>query len=167
MKKNYLMAIFTLCTICLNAQNFGVRAGADFATAKVKFEGLSISENETGFYIGLFTKIELSETFKIRPEANFIGIKDLEQIQIPLLAEVNLSDKFSVLVGPSFSFLLDSDEESKSLNLAADLGLSYNISENFFIETRYNLPLSNLAEDNEFDASIKLSAFQVGIGYMF
>jgi len=167
MKKIILMAIIAASSLGVNAQKFGIKAGVDFATAKAKFEGLTISENQTGFYVGVFTTIAASETFNIRPEVNYISIKDLDQIQVPILAEIGLSDKFNLLAGPSFGFLLNIEEGTKSFNFGADLGLSYTISENFLVEARYDLGLSNLSDDNEFDASLKLSGILVGIGYMF
>ncbi|GGD45942.1 hypothetical protein GCM10011361_11130 [Muriicola marianensis] len=151
----------------MNAQSIGVRAGADFATAKADFDGIKISDNETGFYLGLFTEIEAAETLNIRPEINYISIKDLDQIQVPVLAQFGLVDKFNVVAGPSFGFLLNTEEGEKSFNFGAALGLSFDFSENFLVEGRYTLGLSNLVEDNEFDASLKLSGFQLGLGYKF
>ncbi len=167
MKKIIFTAIFATVMLTMNAQSFGVKAGADFATAKADFDGFKVSENETGFYLGVFTKIKVSESFNVRPELNYIGIKDLDQIQVPLLAEFGLSEKFNAVFGPSIGFILNTEEGEKSLNLGAALGLSYNISSKFLVEARYVLGLSNLVEDNEFDASLKLSSFQVGIGYQF
>ena len=167
MKKLILSTVIMTFVLNSHAQNFGLRAGADFATAKASFDGLSVSENETGFYIGAFTKIKVSESFKIRPEVNYISVKDLDQIQVPVLAEIGLSDKFNLLAGPSFGFLLDTEEGVKSFNFGAEFGLSYDLSKQFLIEARYNLGLSNLVDDNEFNATLKLHGLFVGIGYMF
>ncbi|RED49990.1 porin family protein [Seonamhaeicola aphaedonensis] len=167
MKKIILTTVLLISIMSLYAQNFGMRAGADFATAKAEFDGFSISENETGVYIGLFARLNISESFKIRPETNYININDLDQIQIPILAEIGLSDKFNALAGPSFGFLLDTEEGSKSFNFGLDFGLSYDITKKFLVEARYSLGLSNLAGDDFFDASLKLHGLFVGVGYMF
>ena len=167
MKKIILTTALLISIMSLYAQNFGMRAGVDFATAKAEIYGLSVSENETGVYLGLFAKLKISESFKIRPEANYINIEDLDQIQIPILAEVGLTDKFNALAGPSFGFLLDTEEDSKSFNFGLDFGLAYDITEKFLVEARSSLGLSNLAEDNFDDASLKLHGLFVGIGYMF
>lgn len=151
----------------LSAQQFGVRAGAEFATAKVDFDGLKVSDNETGFYIGVFGRLEISESFAIRPEVNYVGIKDLDQIQVPLLAEISLMEKLRGQIGPNFGFILNKEEGTKSMNLGANLGLSYEFSQKFFVEARYNLGLTNLSDDDTFDASLKLNAFQVGLAYGF
>lgn len=166
--KSIILSLVTLSFIMgTNAQNFGIRAGVVNATAKAEFEGVSISDDETGFYIGVFTRFEISESFKIRPEANFISVKDLDQIQIPVLAEIGISDTFNIMAGPSFGFLLDSEEGLKSFNLGLDFGLSYDITSKFLVEARYSLGLSDLADDNEFDAKLKLHGLFFGIGYMF
>ena len=167
MKNLFFTTVIFVLTLNMNAQNFGLRAGADFATAKAKFEGYNLSENETGFYIGAFTTLNISESFKLRPEVNYISIQDLDQIQVPILAEIGLADKFNALAGPSFGFLLDSEEGSKSFNFGLDFGLSYDITEQFLVEARYSLGLSNLFDDNYSDATLKLHGLFVGIGYMF
>ncbi len=167
MKNLFFTTVIFVLTLNMNAQKFGLRAGADFATAKAKFEGYNLSENETGFYIGAFTILNVSESFKLRPEVNYISIQDLDQIQVPILAEIGLADKFNALAGPSFGFLLDSEEGSKSFNFGLDFGLSYDITEQVLVEARYSLGLSNLFDDNYGDATLKLHGLFVGIGYMF
>ena len=167
MKKFNLLIVTLTFVIGASAQNFGLRAGVDIATAKADFDGISVSDNETGFYIGTFTKFEVSESFKIRPEVNFISVKDLDQIQVPILAEIGISDKFHALAGPGFGFILDAEEGTKSFNLSLDFGLSYDITEHFLVEARYGLGLSNLADDNEFNADLKLHGLFFGIGYIF
>jgi hypothetical protein len=167
MKKILLAALFAACTLGLNAQKFGVRAGGEFATAKVDFDGIKVSDNETGFYLGAFARIAISEVFGLRPEVNYVGVKDLDQIQVPVLAEIKLIEKLHGQIGPNFGFILDAEEGTKSMNLGANLGLSYEFIDKFSVEARYNLGLTDLADDNEFDASLKLSSFQVGVAYGF
>ncbi|WP_228850492.1 porin family protein [Aegicerativicinus sediminis] len=162
----FTIAMFLL-VFNLNAQNFGIRAGADFATAKADFDGYKISDNQTGFYIGVFTRLTLSEKFKIRPEVNYIYVEDLNMMQIPVLAELEMVNKLNICAGPSFGFLLDTEEGEKSFNMGLDFGVSYNITEKFLAEARYSLGLSNLVEDNMFDATLKLHGLFVGLGYMF
>ncbi|MCR8669203.1 porin family protein [Aestuariibaculum sp. M13] len=149
----------------MNAQNFGVRVGANFATAKADFDGISISDNETGFYLGAYGELKVLENLKIRSEINYIYVKDLDQLQFPLLAKFAVSDKFNILAGPSFTFLQDAGEDEKSFNFGIDFGLSYNIWNKFDLEARYSVGLSNLAEDNYYDAKIKLHGLFVGVAY--
>ena len=106
MNKFILSLIVTTFILSAHAQNFGLRAGVDIAIAKDDFDGISISDNETGFYIGAFKKFGVSESFKIRMEDKYFRVKNLDQIQIPILAEIGMSDKFNVVAGPIFGLLL-------------------------------------------------------------
>jgi len=132
---------------------------------KAKAEGGSASVSETGFYIGAFAEIGVSESFIFQPEVLYVSIKDLDQIAIPLLAKFPVSEEFNVLVGPSLGIMLDSSEGMKSLNFGAEAGLAYDFSEDFFVEARYSLGLANLLDGAPSGYSVKLSGFFVGLGY--
>jgi hypothetical protein len=93
------IAVFAMSSV--SAQNFGVKAGADFASMKFKGEGASVSVSETGFYLGAFVEIEVSESFSFQPEALYVSIDELNQIAIPLMAKFPVSEEFSVLAGPA------------------------------------------------------------------
>ena len=168
MKKLFLLSIFAIFAIgSVNAQNFGVKAGADFASAKAKAEGFSVSTSETGFYIGAFAEIDISESFDFQPELLYVLIEDFDQIHIPLMAKFSVSEEFNILAGPTLGIMLDSEDGMSSLNYGLEAGASYDISEEFFIEARYNLGLANLIEDAPSGYSVKLSGLFVGLGYKF
>ena len=124
------------------------------------------TNSEIGFYIGVFfTDINLAEKLELQPEVLFIGIKNLNQIQVPILAKYNIAEKFNAYLGPNFGYLLDAPTGIKSFNLGADVGISYDISDKFVIETRYNYGFSNLLENGSSSNSIKLSNLSFGVGY--
>jgi hypothetical protein len=53
------------------------------------------SSNETGFYIGIaLPNLSFSNKFGVQPEVNFIGVKDFNQIQVPILLKYNFANKF-------------------------------------------------------------------------
>ena len=169
MKKLSLLILALSFIVHVNAQDskFGLKAGADFASLKFKGEGENLSTSETGFYIGAFAEVSMSDSFIFQPDVMFVSIEDLNQVVIPLMAKFPVSEEFNVLVGPSLGFLLDTEEGEKSFNFGAEAGVSYDFSENFFVEARYNLGLANLLEDAPSGYSVKLSGFFVGIGYSF
>ena len=168
MKKIMLTAIFAVVTlVTVNAQNFGIRAGFDSGKMAVESEGISVNNSESGFYVGVFYNIEVSETFKVRPEVNYVSIKELDQIQVPVLASFGISEKFDLLAGPNFGFIMDTPEGMKSLNFGANFGASFEVAENFSIEARYNLGLTDLLDVEVDGAKVKLSEFQVGVAYKF
>jgi opacity protein-like surface antigen len=176
MKKLILVSliVFTIVTTsCV-----GVRAGANFASERYgySYSDLAVvpkvsntnTSSETGFYVGAFlTDLDVTDKLQIQPEIDYLSVKDLDQIQVPILAKYNFADSFNAYAGPNFGFILDTPEGLNSFNLGLDLGVSYDINENFLIEARYDYGLSNLLENGDSDNYIKLSNFQVGICYRF
>ncbi|MFC4721847.1 porin family protein [Geojedonia litorea] len=162
-----IITVFTFVNISAQETRFGLKAGADFASLKVKFEGDNLSTSETGFYIGAFAEIAVSDSFKFQPEVLFVTVEDLGQIAIPLMAKFPISGEFDILAGPSLGILLDSEEGMKSFNFGLEAGAAYDITDNFFVEARYNLGLANLLEDAPSGYSVKLSGFFAGLGYKF
>ena len=145
----------------------------DVATIKTRSSNAKASNNETsnnntGIYVGIsFLDISLSDKLELQPEINYIGIKDFNQIQTPILLKYNIVDKFSAYAGPNFGFLLDTPEGINSFNVALDFGLSYDITEKFSIETRYDWGQTNLLDGGDSDNYLKLNSFQVGVAYKF
>lgn len=170
MKKLLLSAaIAVLGLTSVNAQDakFGVKAGADFASIKAKANGISVSVSETGFYVGGFAEINISDAFTFQPEALYVSIKDLDQINIPLMAKFGVSEKLDVLAGPALGILLDTADGVKSFNYGIEAGAAFNITEELFAEARYNLGLANLIENAPSGVSNKINGFFIGLGYRF
>lgn len=178
--------VFSLLVLSLMVSScIHLRAGANFASEKSKFDSpgfdsditsatkrlaTTSTSSETGFYVGIALQdefLDLSDDFSIQPEINFVAIKDLNQIQVPVLGRYNFAEGFNAYAGPNLSFLLDTPDGIKSFNFSLDAGLSYDLSDNFLIEARYNYGLSNLLENGSSDFSVKLSNFQVGLAYRF
>jgi opacity protein-like surface antigen len=162
-----IIAVFAMGNVNAQEVKFGVKAGADFASMKFKAEGENVSTSETGFYVGAFAEIGISESFIFQPEILYVSVEELDQIAVPLMAKFPVSEEFNVLAGPALGILLDTEEGIKSLNFGIEAGVAYDISENFLIEARYNLGLANLLEDAPSGYSFKLSGFFAGIGYRF
>jgi opacity protein-like surface antigen len=120
----------------------------------------------------------------------------LNYLNIPVLAKYSLSEKFSILAGPQFGILMsakedfdvsetisgvtDSYSESvdakdfyKTLALSFNLGATYSITENIFVDARYNLGLSSISKDftdefgDSFSSDIKNNVIQFSVGYKF
>ncbi len=126
------------------------------------------SSNKTGFYIGLaLSDLTLVGNLEIQPEIRFVGVKDFNQIQTPILLKYNIADKFSAHAGPSFGFLLDAPEGIDSFNVALDFGMAYDVAEKFSLEARYDWGQTNLLENGDSDNYLKLNNFQIGVVYSF
>lgn len=122
--------------------------------------------NRTGFYIGLsLSDVGITEKLTLQPELNYIGVKDFNQLQVPALLNYHITDRFNAQVGPSLSLLLNAPANVKTTNLSVDFGVSYNISERFSLEARYDLGVTNLLENATSGDRLKMSNLQMGVSY--
>ena len=120
----------------------------------------------------------------------------LNYLNIPILAKYYVGDKFAVLAGPQFGILMSAKENYditetiagttdsysgsadakdfyKTLAVSFNIGAAFSITENIFVDARYNLGLSSIAKDftDEFgdstSADIKNNVIQFSVGYKF
>ncbi len=177
MKKLFLLTVIAVLGLTfVNAQEvkFGVKAGVDFASIKNANPLFNIKSNETGFYVGGFTEIGISDVFSIQPEVLYTSVSsatgfnfDLDQINIPVMAKYKVSEKIDVLAGPAVGFLLEAPNSMKSFNFGIEAGGAFNITEALFVEARYNIGLANLLKNAPNGTTSRVSGFFVGMGYRF
>ena len=169
MKKNMLLAAALLIFGFTNAQKtkFGLKAGVDFANVHGKFAGESYHQAETGFYAGGYADITVSNKFHVQPELLYVSVKEMDQIQIPVLARIPLVEDLSLLAGPDFGILVNTVDGIKTFNYGVDLGLTFDLNEEFALDGKYNLGLANLLKDGNSDYSSKISGFFFGLSYKF
>ncbi len=162
------VAVLSIGVVSAQETKFGAKAGLNIGIASASGGNTTVSSSENGFYVGGFAQIGVSEKFAIQPELLYAKVKELGQIQIPILAKYNFTKEFSALAGPELGFLTgDQLEGSKKFNYGLDLGAAYDITENFIIDARYNFGLANLLKDAPSGVKSTLSNFQVGVAYRF
>lgn len=191
MKKLILLVAIALIGFNANAQgvDFGVKAGANFAS----FGGDETDDfgTRTSFHFGVTAGISVSDKFSVQPELvyssqgvsfdfdGFDGDVKLDYLNLPIMAQFQVADGFSIEVGPQFGFLMsakveaegeeeDIKDELKGLDLAAGIGVNYAMASGLNFGARYNLGLSNV-NDGEGSDDIKNqnNVIQVSIGYRF
>ena len=117
--------------------------------------GVSGTSSETGFFVGGFAILGISEKFAIQPEVLYVAISDLNSFQVPVLARYTFAEKFSALAGPSFNYYSDFEEDKFKVNI--DLGATYDITENIDVNAKYSIGFGDIA----------VSGLFVGAGYRF
>jgi|JI61114C2RNA_FD_contig_71_678285_length_944_multi_3_in_0_out_0_3 hypothetical protein len=157
MKKLLFAAIAVFAFGFTNAQEtkFGAKAGVDLATAKVKILGTTASASETGFFLGGFANIGLSEKFSVQPELLYVAITDLNFVSVPILAKYSVAEKFGIIAGPSLNYFLDAEEDEFKLNV--DFGAIYDITEEIDVNAKYSLGMGD----------VSVSGIFIGAGYKF
>lgn len=186
MKKILLAAVlFIATTATIQAQllKIGVKAGVNFAnqTGDFSYDGDDFNkEGITSYHAGLVAEIKLLDRFAVQPEllystqgASYKNAgeefkNELGYLSIPVMAKFYLSDSFSLEVGPQASFLLSERndfniEDGETFEFGVNAGLGFKITENFFIQGRYGLGLTEASKN----ADVKNSTVQISAGFMF
>ncbi len=177
MKKIILTMAVVLTATFANAQKdmkFGVRGGLDIVSAKtpsyIDIDPLDptnpttvagATTSTTGFYVGGFADFSIADKITLEPGINYHSAsKDgykFDYLSVPVTFKYQVADKINILAGPALFYNMDSDSEDKTtFNL--DLGGSYDITENLFVDPRYSIGLSG---------DTKVNHFLIGVGYRF
>lgn len=158
MKKKLLSTIAFFGFVAFsNAQEtkFGVKAGAELATVKVKTPFGTVSGSETGFFVGGFAEIGFTDKLNFQPELNFVAINNSNTVNLPLLFEYEVFNKIQAVGGPAANYNIDASTDN--FNAAFDLGGVYNINDNMEAGLRYSYGFGD----------VSLSAVVIGFGYKF
>ncbi len=154
---------------------FGFRAGANLGKLQTKSDQSNSSLSKSGFYIGITMEFVQAEKFSFQPEINYSSTPNevddkVGFLHIPLLAKYKIANNMSLYVGPESQFLLSisntdiKDNKYKKFILGLVVGADVGISENFFLEARYNLGLSKFM-DFGLRTHKKFHFFQIGLAY--
>ncbi len=178
-----------ITTASFSQFRLGVKAGSNLS----KVSGKSFSEEfDLGYQLGAFSEIDFGR-FGIQPEVLFSQINtkrssgfnaiydslanrnsgdkiNLKYLSIPLLLRYNLSKVVTLNLGPSFSVLIDDNENMlrngenafKKGDLSMVGGLALNLKA-FRVYGRYNIGLSNINDIDNQD-KWKSEQLQLGIG---
>lgn len=104
-------------------------------------------------------------------------------VNIPVMFKYYISEKINIQVGPQLGLLVSSEYDENIENVETNdvetndvgfddetiefglgLGLGYFLTENIFVDARYNLGLSEVYGEN---VDFKNSVFQLSLGYKF
>ena len=180
--KKLIISLVAVVAFVSNAQaqgiTFGVKAGANFSNLKITFdsEGGASPDGATSVFVGGLLDVGLTEKVHFQPEIQYSieGAKDgdITYFNVPLMLKYYLVEGLNIQAGPQIGILVDAEggtDGLKSSNFALNFGAAYEVVGGFFVDARYNLGLSNIAEDDpDFgDFKVKTKGFQLGVGYRF
>lgn len=186
-KLNYFLVLFLMFSFGVQAQeddapstttDFGVKAGYTSLIFKVSVDGESASTNASGFYLGGFAELHISETFSLQPELNYsIYYDDGENtsvLNIPIMAKYYVDETFAIFAGPQFDYLLEKEDTEGIARFGVGLavGLAVDITDELFIDARYAFGLTNRLEAElpgfeQFDVKSYFNYLHIGLGYRF
>lgn len=200
MKRIIVLAIGVLFAGAVNAQSFGVKGGVNFSNIIKTGDENFNTEFKTGFNAGLFAEIPIISSLSFAPELMFSqkGYKTTGTsllggpneysvttnfIELPILAKINASDKFSIVAGPQVSFLTsttetfkqgsdsyqnkireENDRLKKSL-FGGVVGVGFGLTDKLSLHGRYALDFQKNNENGTNETPIyKNQVYQVSLG---
>ena len=200
MKRIIVLAIGVLFAGVVNGQTFGVKGGVNFSNILKTGDQNFNTEFKTGFNAGMFAEIPIISSLSFAPELMFSqkGYKTTGSsllggpneysvttnfIELPILAKINASDKFSIVLGPQVSFLTsttetfkqgsdsyqnkireENDRLKKSL-FGGVVGVGFGLTEKLSLHGRYALDFQKNNENGTNETPIyKNQVYQVSLG---
>lgn len=208
-KLTTLLLCATLC-VAINsygqdtpAPKIGVKGGLNFSNLRV--DEIADNNIKVGFNLGLFAKLPVSDAFSVQPEVLYSskGAKmiydnfllgegeyrfNLNYIEVPVLAVLNIGENFNIHAGPYIAFLTSSNvkdvEDDGTIDkitdldvdnfnrfdygLAAGIGLEFG---GFMVGARYNYGLNEIGESGSLTGELldnsKNSVASLFIAYGF
>lgn len=186
------LALFSFSAVSAQGETrFGITAGLLNSNLDFDFTLSNFSaQNNTGYYIGALVDIAATENLHIQPELTYGSAGDLGFVFLPIMAKFYVTDNLNLQAGPQLSFstslneikgkvrsaieIIDSDYngsiESVLKNVGVDFGFGagYNLNQNFSIQGRYSLELSNrYTGPGSGLLKIRAQQIMVGVAYMF
>jgi len=183
--KNYSLSLLIFLFITsfntVEAQSlnqFGLKAGVNSVDIQDKLSDNGVTHvSKTGFYLGAFMEFRRSVNFSMQPEVYYSSNKNkidenIGLLHIPILLKYKLGNRFELYGGPESQFLLSVENENinkgdyKKFILSVNAGLGFIISDEFMLDARYNLAISNYI-DFGYHSNKKLNFIQIGLAYKF
>ncbi|NNK70909.1 MAG: PorT family protein [Flavobacteriaceae bacterium] len=194
MKKSILI-LLSVSLIFMGCANQRTMVGAKFGVnlADIGGDKADSFDGKTDFHGGLVGNFGICDNWTIEPgliysrqgsdysDSEYSGSYDLDYLNIPVIAQYEVADNFTLEAGPQFGILLSAKDEfsiegesfeedvkdnTKSMDFGLNLGAGYMITDNIKLSASYNLGLVNLADGTELDdigVSWKNNVIQVSL----
>lgn len=195
MNKVYILILaFCLIHNTTEAQEnlkFGVKAGINFSDYTGRgYNDFEPADSRTSYHVGILTEVFIAPKWNFQPEllyseqgyiirsnSNFSDELeiDLNYLQLPLIAEFGLANRFYLQGGPQFSYLLNKDSlpedgangiifNYNSFDFSLIFGAEYRF-QSFFVFGRYNAGINRIVNSSEVQTHNRV--IQGGLGFFF
>ncbi len=165
------LAIFLFCTFSslLYSQkpNIGIVGGYLNSTQNNIGGDASARSVLSGFYLGAYADIALSESFELSPELDFAFLDGSNFGYLVLKAKYYPVQNLYIQAGPQLSYILEKvNNNFNKLGVDMVMGLGYDITDKLHVQARYAPQLTKRNKITEAE-NIRFNWLQIGIGYKF
>jgi len=192
MKKTILLLAILMATTTYSQGIIGGYAGFNMLTINANSPSYDLEKPGTGFEIGASYKYFFTDNFNGLIEFGYANAKlefkynmfdfyyfedtapqenytqTLHYLKYTMLGNYNFNDKFGMIAGPNLEAYLNTDGYQPEVEIGMAIGLIRNF-ENFSLDVRYNLGLTNVLADeyNDADLSVKHNGINIRFTYYF
>ena len=128
------------------------------------------------FYEGGFMNARLSNTTQFQYGVLNVNVENFQIVEVPFIFKQNLGNKFKAFFGAKVNLVSDtgfrtlqlSDNQGSEMGVSLEMGLQYDVNDNFMLEMRYSLPVkqSSSLYPSQMDYN-NFSLFRVGSMFKF
>ncbi|NDK57154.1 porin family protein [Pontibacter fetidus] len=164
---------------------FGIKGGVNFANVYGTRDIIN-TDTHTNFHAGVYAQFGLTESFSLQVEGLYSrkGFETetenrFDYLEVPLLAVYNITDNFSVHLGPQMSIMVAAKQDGKEVNMdnlnTFDYGVAGGLEARFSfvrVGARYNLGFAGLTDEGDtglppYGSDMKNSVAQLYLGVGF
>lgn len=168
-----LMAIAFLACFNAHSQNFFIQKssfGIEGGYIMGEFTQESMEDDKlrspSGFYAGVNSHFFIKEDLFIKPAVIFSYAQETVWLHLPLFVRYYVLDHLSLVGGPQGSIIVGMKTPYNTFGIDFGAGAAFDITNNLYIEARYNFELTG-SRLNESDQSSRYNSIFAGIGYKF
>lgn len=147
---------------------FGIEGGyvmGEFTTESSEDDKI---RSNNGIYGGLNSQFFIDQNIFIRPSIIFSYAQETIWLHLPVFLKYYITDHVSLLAGPQGSIIVGMKTPYHTSGIDFAAGAAFDITDNFYIEARYNFELTNSRlKDSEPSGNSRYNSIFAGIGYKF
>lgn len=188
-RKLQLTKKHTLAVICLcfaisfsyaQESKYGIRAGVNISSISSDNIPEDLEDSRIGVVVGFLAEYAINNKISIQPELHYSAQGNKEEdlrvnyLNLPIFLKYNVTNIFNVHIGPQAGLKIWEWEDNEAdvvdfgtFDFSGVVGLGANITDNFFIDVRYALGLTNVFDEDgngiELDGNNR--NIQVSVGY--
>lgn len=147
---------------------FGVEGGFVLGEFSAESSDDDMIRSSTGIYAGLNSQFYIKDNIFIRPSVIFSYNQETIWLHLPIFLKYYVTDNISLVGGPQGSIIVGMKTPYNTSGIDFAAGAAFDITDNFYIEARYNFELTNARlSDTEPERSSRYNSIFAGIGYKF
>jgi opacity protein-like surface antigen len=176
MKIKFILAVMVFCFLTnahsqnffIQKSSFGMEAGYILGEFTEEVSEDTKIRSKMGAYAGVTSHFYIEDNFFIKPAVIFSYVQETIWLHLPVFLKYYVTNHLSLVAGPQGTVTVGMKTPYNSFGLDFGAGAAFDITDNLYLQARYNFELTNSRLNNvEADRSSRYNTIFAGIGYKF